>query len=90
MKQRQKYNSGIGIIHKLRINEVSKKGFFTLQESFIINLNLALLKWFDFMVADKKKHGKTLKLHYYDLPNLKYLNELQRILTEYRKEDKEK
>ncbi len=27
MKQRQKYNSGIGIIHKLRINEVSKKGF---------------------------------------------------------------
>jgi len=80
--KRQKYNSGIGIIHKLRINEVSKKGFFTLQESFIINLNLALLKWFDFMVADKKKQGKTLKLHYYDLPNLKYLNELQKILIE--------
>ncbi len=43
---REKY-SGDGIIHKLRINEVSKKGFFTLQESFIIALNLALLKWFD-------------------------------------------
>jgi len=49
-----------------------------LQESFIIALNLALLKWFDFIVADKKKQGKTLKLHYYDLKN--YSSELQRII----------
>ena len=56
--KREKYNSGIGIIHKLRINEVSKKGFFTLQESFIINLNLALLKWFDFMGL--QRHIKVL------------------------------
>ncbi len=75
---RQKYSDGI--IHKLRINEVSKKGFFTLQESFIIALNLALLKWFDVIILDKKKKQKTLKLYYYDLWN--YAPELQKILIE--------
>ena len=76
---REKY-SGDGIIHKLRINEVSKKGFFTLQESFIIALNLALLKWFDVIILDKKKRGKTLKLYHYDLWN--YAQELKEILIQ--------
>ena len=78
MNQRQKYHDGI--LHNLKTRQIARQKSFLYQELFLINLNKCLINWFDVIIADKKKQGKTLKLYYYDLWN--YAPELQKILIE--------
>ncbi len=75
---RQKYNDGI--LHNLKTRQIARQKSFLYQELFLINLNKCLINWFDVVIADKKKQGKTLKLYHYDLWN--YAEELKEILIQ--------
>ena len=76
--KRRKYNLATGIIHKLRANEISRKGFFKIQESCLIKLNSDLISWLNWIVDEKVKNKKNRIVRIYDL--IQYSDKFTKIL----------